>query len=242
VALISGGASGMGEAQAKLFAREGAKVVIGDIQESLGLGVAEAIKAEGGDAVFIRLDVTKEDDWHAAVKVAAERYGKLTTLVNTAGIYGPHGGIETQTAEGWAEVLAVCQTGVFFGMKAAVPELLKTGNAAIVNVSSLLGLKGMPDGIGYIASKGAVRLMSKGAALEYAKRGIRVNTIFPGFIRTPMIKDVGPDVYEFLLQKIPMGRIGEAMDIAYATLYFCSDEARFVTGAELWVDGGEMAG
>jgi 2,5-dichloro-2,5-cyclohexadiene-1,4-diol dehydrogenase 2 len=240
VALVSGGASGLGAAQATLFAREGAKVVIGDLQESLGSETVAAIEREGGAARFVRLDVTDRDSWAAAVAEAVSAFGGLTTLVNNAGIFHP-GGVESETIEGWNRMVAVNQTGVFLGMKAAVPELLKSGNAAIVNISSLYGLIGSPDAISYHASKAAVRVMSKGAALEFAKRGIRVNTIFPGQIRTPILGDITPEQDAAIKASIPMGEVGDPMDIAYGSLYLASDEAKYVSGAELWIDGAWYA-
>lgn len=240
VALISGGASGLGAAQATLYAREGAQVVIGDLQESLGAETVAKIAAEGGEARFTRLDVTDPASWRAAVAFAVSTFGKLTTLVNNAGIFHP-GGVENETEQGWAQMIAVNQTGVFLGMKAAAPELLKSGNAAIVNISSLYGLIGSPDAIGYHASKAAVRVMSKGTALEFAKRGIRVNTIFPGQIRTPILGDITPEQDAAIKSAIPMGEVGDPMDIAYGSLYLASDEAKYVSGAELWIDGGWYA-
>lgn len=240
VALISGGASGLGAAQATLFTREGAAVMIGDLQEAMGAELAATITGDGGRAQFIRLDVTSSASWNAAVAATVGAFGKLTTLVNNAGIFHP-GGVEAETEEGWAKMIAVNQTGPFLGMKAAAPELLKTGNAAIVNISSLYGLIGSPDAISYHASKAAVRVMSKGTALEFARRGIRVNTIFPGQIRTPILGDITPEQDAAIKASIPMGEVGDPMDIAHGSLYLASDEAKYVSGAELWIDGGWYA-
>jgi 2,5-dichloro-2,5-cyclohexadiene-1,4-diol dehydrogenase 2 len=240
IALISGGASGLGAAQASLFAREGAKVMIGDLQEGLGQQVVEAIRSEGGEAEFIRLDVSDFQSWQQAVEAVAQKFGGLTTLVNNAGIFHP-GGVVSETPEGWSRMIAINQTGVFYGMKAAVPQLLESGNAAIVNISSLYGLIGSPNAISYHASKAAVRLMSKGAALEFAKQGIRVNTIFPGQIRTPILGDITPEQDAAIKASIPMGDVGDPMDIAFGSLYLASDEARYVSGAELWIDGAWYA-
>jgi NAD(P)-dependent dehydrogenase (short-subunit alcohol dehydrogenase family) len=146
-----------------------------------------------------------------------------------------------ESEEGWAKMIAVNQTGVFLGMKHAAPELLKSGNAAIVNISSLFGLIGSPDAISYHASKAAVRVMSKGTALEFAKRGIRVNTIFPGQIRTPILADITPEQDAAIKAMIPMGYVGDPMDVDHGSLYLASDEARYVSGAELWIDGGWYA-
>ena len=241
VALISGGASGLGRAQAVLYAQEGAAVLIGDVQEQSGHEVARSIADAGGKAAYIRLDVTDNDSWCSAVEDAVSRFGKLTTLVNNAGIFHP-GGIVDETRDGWDRMIAVNQTGVFLGMKSAVPALLESGNASIVNISSLFGLMGRPGAISYHASKAAVRLMSKGAALEFAKRGIRVNTIFPGQIKTPILGDITPEQDAAIKAAIPMGDAGDPMDVGYVSLYLASDEAKYVSGAELWVDGAWYAG
>lgn len=240
-ALISGGASGIGEAQALLFAREGANIVIGDLQADKGEAVVDAIRAEGGQAEFMALNVTEAESWAAAVARATEKFGGLTSLVNTAGIFHP-GGIVDESLQGWDRMIAVNQTGVFLGMKAAAPALLASGNASITNVSSLFGLIGSPGAISYHASKAAVRVMGKAGALEFAKQGIRVNTIFPGQIKTPILGDITPEQDEAIKASIPMGVVGDPMDIAYATLYLASDEAKYVSGAEIWVDGGWYAG
>ncbi|MFN6933966.1 MAG: SDR family NAD(P)-dependent oxidoreductase [Tsuneonella sp.] len=240
-ALISGGASGLGEAQAILYAREGAAVLVGDVQAARGEAVAAAIRDEGGAAEFVSLDVTDAASWSAAVARAVDRFGKLTTLVNNAGIFHP-GGITAETREGWDRMVAVNQTGVFLGMQAAVPALLAAGNAAIVNISSLYGLIGSANAIAYHASKAAVRVMGKAGALEFARQGIRVNTIFPGQIKTPILGDITPEQDAAIKASIPMGRVGDPMDVAYASLYLASDEARYVSGAELWVDGAWYAG
>ncbi len=242
VALISGGASGLGEAQALLYAREGAQVMIGDLQEALGASVVARIGDEGGEAAFTRLDVTELASWQAAVSLTVATFGKLTTLVNNAGIFHP-GGIIDESPQGWAKMVAVNQTGVFYGMKAGAPELIQAGaGSAIVNISSLYGLIGSPGAISYHASKAAVRVMGKGAALEFVKQGVRVNTIFPGQIRTPILGDITPEQDAAIKVSIPMGVVGDPMDVAHASLFLASDEARYITGAELWVDGGWYAG
>ncbi|NQV94479.1 MAG: glucose 1-dehydrogenase [Sphingomonadales bacterium] len=240
-ALISGGASGLGEAQAILYAREGASVVIGDVQQEKGMSVAATIESEGGKAAFIPLDVTSAESWDAAVAEAVTRFGKLTTLVNNAGIFHP-GGIVDETKQGWDRMIAINQTGVFLGMKAATGALLSSGNSSIVNISSLFGLIGSPGAISYHASKAAVRVMGKAGALEFARQGIRVNTIFPGQIKTPILGDITPEHNEAIKASIPMGTVGDPMDVAYASLYLASDEAKYVSGAELWVDGAWYAG
>ena len=240
IALISGGASGIGAAHVKIFAAEGARVVSGDIQEELGRAVIEEVAAAGGEASFVRLDVTDEASWAAAVAAAVSAYGGLTTLVNNAGIYHP-GGVEEETREGWERMVAINQTGVWLGMKAAMPELVRSGNGAVVNISSLYGLIGSPGSLSYHATKGAVRIMSKSAAIEYVKRGVRVNSIHPGQIQTPILGDLTPELDAAIKEAIPMGDMGRPEDIALGSLYLCSDEARYVTGIEMPIDGGWSA-
>lgn len=240
VALVSGGASGIGAAHVRIFAAEGAKVVAGDIQEEMGHAVVEEVNKRGGTAKFVHLDVTKEQDWFNAVSTAASDFGKLTTLINNAGIYWPQG-IEAETMEGWNKMIAVNQTGVWLGMKTAIPALRNAGGGAIVNISSLYGLIGSPSSIAYHASKGAVRIMSKAAALEYARQGIRVNSIHPGQINTPILAGLTPEQDAQIRAATPLGRMGEPEEIAYGSLYLCSDEAAFTTGIELVIDGGWFA-
>lgn len=240
VALISGGASGIGAAHVRVFTAEGAKVVSGDIQEELGKRVVDEVVNGGGEAVFVRLDVTEEADWANAVQTAVSRFGKLTTLINNAGVYWPQG-IEAETMEGWNKMVAVNQTGVWLGMKAAVPAMRTAGGGAIVNISSLYGLIGSPGSIAYHATKGAVRLMTKAAALEYAKQRIRANSIHPGQIDTPILAGLTREQDAQIKAMTPLGRMGRPEEIAYGSLYLCSDEAAFVTGAELVIDGGWFA-
>jgi NAD(P)-dependent dehydrogenase (short-subunit alcohol dehydrogenase family) len=243
VALISGGARGMGAAEARLFAREGARVVIGDIRETEGKTVADDIATAGGEAAFVRLDVTSEEDWQQAVKVAASRFGKLNVLVNNAGI-GGGSRIEDTTVEAWDRVMDINAKGVFLGTKAAIPAMRRAGGGSIVNISSQLGLVGMAESSPqYQASKGAVRLLTKTTALQYAGDGIRANSVHPGPILTPMTEQrrADPAHYARMLSRIPLGRYGEAEEVAYAVLYLASDESAFVTGSELVIDGGWTA-
>ncbi|MGE0823219.1 MAG: glucose 1-dehydrogenase [Candidatus Binatia bacterium] len=240
VALISGGASGIGAAHVRIFVAEGAKVVAGDIQEEQGKAVVAEVNTAGGEAVFVRLDVSKAEDWDNAVKTAVSHFGKLTTLINNAGIYWPQG-VEAETLDGWQKMIAVNQTGVWLGMKAAIPEIRKAGGGAIVNISSLYGIIGSPSSISYHATKGAVRIMSKAAALEYARQGIRVNSIHPGQINTPILAGLTPEQDAQIREATPLGRMGKPEEIAYGSLYLCSDEAAFTTGIELIIDGGWSA-
>ncbi len=243
VALISGGARGMGAAEARLFAREGARVVVGDVLEAEGAGVAADIVAKGGEAVFVRLDVTSETDWERAVGLAVGRFGKLDVLVNNAGV-GAAGRIEDTTVEAWDRVMDVNAKGVFLGTRAAIPAMRRAGGGSIVNISSQLGLVGMDDSSPqYQASKGAVRLLTKTTALQYAKDGIRANSVHPGPIVTAMTerRRADPAQYARMLSRIPLGRYGEPDEVGYGVLYLASDESAYVTGSELVIDGGWTA-
>ena len=244
VALISGAARGMGAAEARLFAREGARVVLGDILGGEGKAVEADITAKGGQAVFVSLDVTSEADWTRAVALAESRFGGLHVLVNNAGVGAPESRVEETTRDAWDRVMEVNATGVFLGTKAALPALRRAGGGSIINISSQLGLVGREDSSPqYIASKGAVRLLTKATALQYAKEGIRVNSVHPGPIVTPMTerRRADPATYQRNVSRIPLGRYGEADDVAYGVLYLASDESSFVTGSELVIDGGWTA-
>jgi NAD(P)-dependent dehydrogenase (short-subunit alcohol dehydrogenase family) len=243
VALISGGARGMGAAEAKLFAREGAQVVLGDVLEVEGRAVEAEIAAKGGAALFVRLDVTREADWQAVVKTTTDRFGKLDVLVNNAGIGGGRP-IEETTLEEWQRVMDVNATGVFLGTKAAIPAMRRAGGGSIVNISSQLGLVGTDNSSPqYQASKGAVRVLTKATAIQYARDRIRANSVHPGPIVTPMTerRRADPAQYQLMLSRIPLGRYGEPEEVAYAVLYLASDESAFVTGSELVIDGGWTA-
>ena len=240
VALISGAARGMGESEARLFAREGAQVVLGDILEDQGRAAVENITQQGGSATFVPLDVTREQDWQRAVKTAEQTYGRLDILVNNAGIVrmAP---LDETSLEAWNEVIGVNQTGVFLGMKHAVPAMRRAGGGSIVNISSIAGLIGLPNIPAYQASKGAVRLLTKNAAVQYATDKIRVNSVHPGRIETPMTAPLAPERREMLLRLTPLGRDGTAEEVAYGVLYLASDESSYVTGTELVIDGGYTA-
>ena len=243
VALISGGARGQGAVEAKLFAREGAKVVFGDILDESGKQVELETHEAGGEAAYVHLDVTREDDWRTAVNTAIDRYGKLDILVNNAGIL-IRKGIEDTTEEDWDRIMGVNAKGAFLGTKHCIPAMRQAGGGSIVNISSTAGLVASPSGsASYTASKGAVRLLTKSTAVQYAKEGIRCNSIHPGPIDTDMIQETLTDSakLEERMQRLPMGRVGTADEIAYGVLYLASEEASFVTGSELVIDGGTTA-
>jgi 3(or 17)beta-hydroxysteroid dehydrogenase len=233
----------MGAAEARLFAREGARVALGDVLEAEGRAVEAEIVAKGGEAIFVRLDVSRESDWEQAVALTVQRFGKLDVLVNNAGI-GAAGRVEDTTAEAWDRVMEVNAKGVFLGTRAAIPAMRRGGGGSIVNISSQLGLVGMDDSSPqYTASKGAVRLLTKTTALQYAREGIRCNSVHPGPIVTPMTERRRADstVYRRMLSRIPLGRYGEPDEVAHGVLYLASDESAFVTGSELVIDGGWTA-
>ena len=248
VALISGGARGMGAAEAKLFSREGAKVVIADVLEAEGRQTEAEINEMGGDAIFVTLDVTKQSDWDAAISKTIEQFGKLDVIVNNAGI-ASRVSIEDTTVEEWDRILDINSKGVFLGTKAAIIQMKSQGaGGSVINISSISGNIGQDTvAAAYNASKGAVRIFSKSAAIQYAAEGIRVNTIHPGPIQTPMTQAgwEGADTFgeeEYVAtDNAPMGRYGKPEEVAYGALYLASDESSYVTGAELIIDGGYTA-
>jgi len=244
VALISGGARGMGAAEARLFVREGARVVIGDVLDADGREVETEIRAKGGECIFVRLDVTSEADWQRAVALAEERFGALHVLVNNAGIGAVLSRVEDTAPEAWDQVMAVNAKGVFLGTRAAIPAMRRAGGGSIINISSQLGLVGMDNSSPqYQSSKGAVRLLTKLTALQYAKERIRANSVHPGPVVTPMTEKRrgDPEHYKLMVSRIPLGRYGEPDEVAYGVLYLASDESSYVTGSELVIDGGWTA-
>ena len=242
VALISGGARGMGAAEARFFAREGARVAVGDLLEEEGARLESEIAEAGGDCIFIRLDVTSEESWANAVELTVSRYGRLDVLVNNAGVY-QKARVEDTTLAGWDRVMAINAAGPFLGTKAAVPAMRDSGGGSIVNISSTAGLVGSLHSTAYTASKGAVRLLTKATAVQYAGDGIRANSVHPGPIDTDMLAAVYSDPEERRLRvsRIPMGREGTVEEVAYGVLFLASDESSFMTGSELVIDGGATA-
>ena len=241
VALISGGARGQGEAEARLFANEGARVVFADILDTEGKKVEAEINETGGEAKYIHLDVTSESEWNAAVKEAVNSYGKLDILVNNAGI-GVGKNVEETTSEEWDRVQDVNSKGVFLGTKAAIPAMRASGGGSIVNISSIAGLVGIASAP-YVASKGAVRLLTKSTAVQYGPEKIRCNSVHPGFIETEMTREMMSDSEERAkrLAITPLGIFATAHDVALSVLFLASDESRFMTGSELVIDGGITA-
>ena len=242
IVLISGGARGIGAFEARLFTHEGAKVLIGDVSDEEGRRTEADITEEGGDCVFVHLDVTDEGSWQRAVAEVVSRYGKLDILVNNAGIYRTHT-VEDTAAEEWDQVMDINVKGLFLGTKAAIPEMRKAGGGSIINMSSVAGLVGDHNSTAYTASKGAVRLFTKSTAVQYAKDGIRVNSVHPGTIDTPMTADMlaKEEYRQDRIRRIPLGRLGHSEDVANGVLFLASDESSFVTGAELVIDGGRTA-
>jgi NAD(P)-dependent dehydrogenase (short-subunit alcohol dehydrogenase family) len=240
VALVTGGASGMGKSEAMIFAREGARVVVADVLEAEGKDVTRAIGTAGR---FIKLDVTSEPEWQAAVAYAEREFGALHVLVNNAGISGTYQPDLTST-EAWDRVMSINAKGVFFGMKHAVPALQRAGGGAIVNISSISGFTGQQGvHMAYNASKGAVRIMTKTAAVQWAADNIRVNSVHPGFMpamRTS-VGSANPEWRAKVLRAVPMKREGRVEEVAHAVLFLASDEASYITGTELVVDGGFLA-
>ena len=243
VALISGGSRGQGAVEAKLFAKEGAKVVIGDILDAEGQRIEAEINETGGECVYVHLDVTSEEDWRNAIGQAVSRFGKLDILVNNAGIYPP-ASIEDTTEELWDRIMDINGKGVFLGTKLAIPEMRKAGGGSIINISSVAGLRASAGAAAYGASKGAVRLLTKSTAIQYAGDNIRCNSVHPGVIETDMtlpnlLRD--EDARQRSADRVPLGRIGQPEDVAWGVLFLASDESSFMTGSELVIDGGRTA-
>jgi 3alpha(or 20beta)-hydroxysteroid dehydrogenase len=244
VALISGGARGQGAVEAKTFAKEGAKVVFGDIRDQAGKQVEAEIHASGGEALYVHLDVTREEDWRNAVEETVRRYGKLDILVNNAGIVIPRVPIEARTAEEWDRIMAVNAKGVFLGTKYAIPAMRRAGGGSIVNISSIAGIgQSLHQEPAYAASKGAVRIFTKVTASQHAQDNIRCNSVHPGPIDTDMLHDAmsDPEVLQRRLTRVPLGRMGAIEEVVAGVLFLASDDSSYVTGSELVIDGGALA-
>ena len=251
VALITGAAHGVkgevmgfGGVAARMLAEEGAKVILTDIDTDSGDRTEAQLREEGHDAIFVKLDVASEDDWRNAIDATVSAYGRLDILVNNAGIGGA-ARLEDTTEEGWDLQMDIHAKGVFLGTKFAIPLMREAGGGSIVNISSIYGLVGSPTSTAYHAAKGAIRIFTKSAAVQLAGDNIRVNSVHPGFMATPMTMGSfgSPDAErrEWVLGKIPMGRIGEPEEIARGILFLASDESSYMTGSELVIDGGMTA-
>lgn len=242
VAIVTGAASGMGAATARLFAREGAKVMLSDLLEADGEAVVRSIKSNSGEARFMRHDVASEGDWSALLAATLAAYGKVDILINNAGVSGSDP--DKLSLATWDQQMSINAKGVFLGMRAVIPVMQKAGGGSIVNTSSISGVVGQDFvHMGYNAAKGAVRTMTKAAAVQFAKDGIRVNSVHPGLLpamRTSKLS-ANPQVRAGMLKGVPMGREGKVDEVAYANLFLASDEASYITGIELPVDGGYLA-
>lgn len=240
VAIISGAGGGMGAEEARLFAREGASVVVADVLEQQASAVANQLRSTGANAHFVPLDVTKEESWHAAIAATVEHFGSLDVLVNNAGIVGPLDPADTYDTESFDRLMEVNARGAFLGIKYAVPEMRNAGGGSVVNISSVSGFIGQV-GIhpGYNASKGALRILTKSFAVKHAHENIRFNSVHPGIM--PPMRDQLPALEERVQSVVPMRRVGRLEEVAHAVLFLASDDASYITGTELVVDGGYLS-
>ncbi|MBB6637764.1 SDR family NAD(P)-dependent oxidoreductase [Cohnella thailandensis] len=242
VAIITGAGSGMGREEALLFAREGAKIVATDINEAAVQAVVKEIREAGGQAQGFAHNVASEEDWISIVAKTVETYGKIDVLVNNAGVSLAVGLLDT-TIDQWNRVMGINVTGTFLGMKHVVPNMIENNGGSVINISSIAGLTGGSGAGAYTASKGAVRILTKAAAVDYGKHNIRVNSVHPGFIETPMSSDLikNEQMLQWFLSQTALPRVGEASEVASAVLFLASDDSSYVTGIELPVDGGVTA-
>ncbi len=247
VALITGGASGLGAESARRLAQEGASVLLTDLAEDLGQAVADDIAGAGGTARFLVQDVTDEGRWAEVAATVLDGFGRIDVLVNSAGIASGGGGLLEVSFEAWRNMLSVNLDGTFLGMKAVAPAMVAAGRGSIVNLSSILGKVGLAGAPAYCASKGGVLMLTKATALELAPLGVRVNSVHPGFIDTPMVANAfrqsgtGNEMRDVVISRHAMGRLGVAREIADGIVFLASDESSFMTGAELVIDGGYTA-
>ena len=244
VAFVSGGARGLGAADVRLLSQEGASVAFGDVLEDEGRRLESELREQGRRVMFVPLDVTDEAQWLRAVAATVAEFGGLDVMVNNAAVGGA-GPIEETTVEGWNRVMAVNVTGVFLGTKTAIPEMRRRGGGSIINISSQMGMVGSEmSNVAYQTSKGAVRMFTKAAAIHHAKDGIRVNSVHPGPILTRQMELALAENRRqegYYVDRVPLGRLGRPLDVAYCVLYLASDESAFVTGSEQVVDGGWTA-
>ena len=242
VALITGAGSGIGESTALLFAEKGAKIIVADINEDHGKKVVDQIKGKGGEAFFVKADTSSAPDSEKTVKAAMDQYGKLDIAVNNAGIGGPPAPVGEYDIEAWDKVISINLSGVFYGMRYQIPAMLKNGQGSIINVASILGSVGFVNSCAYVAAKHGVVGLTKNGALEYSSKGIRVNAVGPGFIKTPLLSDnLEAEQIDQLSSLHPIGRLGEPSEVAELFLWLAGDKSSFVTGSYYPVDGGYLA-
>jgi len=241
VAIVTGAASGIGRAVALAYAREGAKVIVSDISVGGGEDTVKLIAEMGGTAVFVAADTSKAEETEFLVKKAVDQFGALHIACNNAGIGGPSAPTGDYPVEGWDKVIAINLSGVFYGCRYQIPAMLQSGGGVIVNMASILGQVGFANSAAYVAAKHGVVGLTKSIALEYAAGGIRANAVGPAFINTPLLKDMDSDTLDWLVSKHPVGRLGEANEVAELVLWLSTDKASFVNGAYYAVDGGYLA-
>jgi NAD(P)-dependent dehydrogenase (short-subunit alcohol dehydrogenase family) len=242
VAVVTGASSGIGKSVSELYAREGAAVILSDINQELGEKTTEEIRKAGGEAIFVRADVSKPSDCENMVKAAMDKYGRLDFACNNAGVGGDQNPTADYSLESWDKAIAVNLSGVFYCMKYELPAMLKSGGGSIINMASILGRVGFAGAVGYVAAKHGVLGLTKTAAIEYAPHGVRVNVVGPGFISTPLIKELeeNPEINNMLISLHPVGRLGKPVEVAELVIWLSSDKASFVTGAYYPVDGGYL--
>jgi NAD(P)-dependent dehydrogenase (short-subunit alcohol dehydrogenase family) len=241
VTIITGAARGQGESHARLFAAEGARVLMTDVLDEAGEAVAAELRDAGHDVHYLHMNVAEEADWETVVAAAVERWGRVDILLNNAGIVGSMKSVQDEDVAAWQRMVAINQQGVFLGIKHAAPAIESTGGGSIVNTCSINGTVGNPGGFSYQASKGAVKMMTRAAAMEYANRGVRVNSISPGLVMTHMAEEEGEESNREFAEATPMKRPAQSIEVSYGVLFLASDEASYVTGADLLVDGGYTA-